>query len=78
MTNRRLNKTMKMCDWECEPPGEPPMKYNLRSARREPRPPTRQFSEELLMPARLAQQDNENLQTSQVFETCEVSGTTIF
>ncbi len=30
------------------------------------------------MPARLSQQDDENLQTSQVLETCEVSGTGIF
>jgi hypothetical protein len=30
------------------------------------------------MPARLAQQDNENFQTSQVSETCEVSGPGIF
>jgi hypothetical protein len=30
------------------------------------------------MPARLAQQDDENLQTSQVLETCEVSGPGIF
>jgi hypothetical protein len=30
------------------------------------------------MPAGLAQQDNENLQTSQVLETCEVSATGIF
>ncbi len=34
--------------------------------------------EEPLMPAGLAQQDDENLQTSQVLETCEVSGTGIF
>ncbi len=30
------------------------------------------------MPTRLAQQDNKNLQTSQVLETCEVSDTGIF
>ncbi len=30
------------------------------------------------MPAQLAQQANENLQTSQVLETCEVSGPDIF
>ncbi len=30
------------------------------------------------MPVRLAQQEVENFQTSQVLETCEVSGTEIF
>jgi hypothetical protein len=30
------------------------------------------------MPERLAQQDNENILTSQVSKTCEVSGTAIF
>ncbi len=30
------------------------------------------------MPAWLAQQDNDDLQTSQVLETCEVSGPGIF
>jgi hypothetical protein len=30
------------------------------------------------MPVRLGQQDNENLQTSQVSKTCEVSGSGTF